>query len=398
MKNCFRLFLPLLIYIIPYAAVAQQCSSMIFGAVRDSKDKTLLPGAGVLIKETGASSLTDIDGHYHLNNLCSGKYTLIISYVGYQSKEVTITLNKQKELNISLVTQAQDLNTVSIEGHKTELKPLQLSARLDGKSLDMTRGESLGESLKIIPGINSIQTGPTISKPVIQGLYGNRVLIYNAGVRQEGQQWGSEHAPEVDPFIASQITVVKGAASVMYGAEAIGGVVLVEPAPLQYKSGLSGKVNLVGRSNSGLGALSSMLEGSPDKNNHFSWRIQGTGRVAGNSKTADYYLKNTGLREYNGALMLGYKNKEFTADIYASTFNTKLGIFSGTNVGSTEDRNSAIGRTEPLEIYQSNLNYTIERPNQEVNHHLVKLRAGYNLAKAGTINLQYSHQQNYRKE
>jgi iron complex outermembrane receptor protein len=141
-----------------------------------------------------------------------------------------------------------------------------------------------------------------------------------------------------------------------------------------------------------------MLEGSPDRNHHFSWRIQGTGRIAGNSKTADYYLKNTGLREYNGAFMLGYRKKAFTADLYASTFNTKLGIFSGSNVGSTEDRNSAIGRPEPLEIYQSDLNYTIERPYQDVNHHLVKLKAGYDLPGRGTLNFQYSYQQNYRKE
>jgi len=398
MKNCLRLFLPLFIYMIPYVAVAQNCDSMIFGTVRDGEDKTLLPGAGLLIKETGARAATDTDGHYHLHHLCPGRYTLIVSYIGYTSREIKVTLNGQKELNIVLETQRQNLKTVLVEGVRTELKPLQVSSRLDGKTLEMTRGESLGESLKMIAGVNSIQTGPTISKPVVQGLYGNRVLIYNAGVRQEGQQWGSEHAPEIDPFIASQVTVVKGASSVMYGADAIGGVVLVEPAPLAYGNGLDGKINLVGMSNNGLGALSGSLEGSPDKNHHFSWRIQGTGKVAGNARTASYYLKNTGLREYNGALMLGYKNKSFTADVYASSFNTKLGIFSGSNVGSTEDRNSAIGRAEPLKIYQSNLNYDIDRPYQEVNHHLLKFRAGYELPSAGTLNFQYSYQQNYRKE
>jgi iron complex outermembrane receptor protein len=163
MKNCLRLLLPLLIYIMPHAATAQNCNSMIFGAVRDGKDRTLLPGAGVLIKETGTSSVTDTDGHYHLNDLCPGKYTIMISYVGYQSKEISITISGQKELNVSLLNQTKGLNTVSIEGHRTELKPLQSSARLDGKALEMTRGETLGESLKGIPGVNTIQTGPTIS-------------------------------------------------------------------------------------------------------------------------------------------------------------------------------------------------------------------------------------------
>ncbi|MGF1923527.1 MAG: TonB-dependent receptor, partial [Bacteroidia bacterium] len=134
------------------------------------------------------------------------------------------------------------------------------------------------------------------------------------------------------------------------------------------------------------------------KSNNFSWRIQGTGRIAGNSKTANYYLKNTGLRELNGAFTMGYRKNNFSTEVYASSFNTTLGIFSGSNVGSTEDRENAIGRDEPLDIYKSDLNYRIERPFQEVNHHIAKLRGTYKLERLGTLNLQYSYQQNYRKE
>ncbi len=371
---------------------------MLFGALRDARDRSLLPGANIRVVETGASVTTDADGHYHINKLCQGKYTLEITYIGYQTKQMVVDLANKKEVNVTLTPSVQALGGVKISTTRPEVKPLQASSRLDGKSLEMTRGESLGESLKAISGVNAVQTGPNISKPVVQGMYGNRVLIYNSGVRQEGQQWGSEHAPEVDPFIAGQITVVKGAASVMYGSDAIGGVVLVEPAPLKYKSGLDGRVNLVGMSNSGLGALSVQAEDSPDKNNHFSWRMQGTYRIAGNAKTPNYYLKNTGLREYNGALMLGYNNGNWKADVYASSFNTKLAIFSGSNVGSTSDRNDAIARGEPLDIYKSDLNYNIDRPYQMVNHYLVKAKASYLLPEAGTLNVQYSYQQNYRKE
>lgn len=392
------LFLFLLSIFSTFTAQAQNCDNMLFGAIRDSKDRLPLAGASIKIVETGSAVTSDEDGHYHLSNLCPGRYRLEVTYVGYQVKQITVTLNGKKEINVSLVPTAQQLQDVQIKSVKPELKPLQSSSRLDAKSLEMTRGESLGETLKAISGVNSVQTGPNISKPVIQGLYANRVLIYNSGVRQEGQQWGSEHAPEVDPFIAGHITVVKGAASVMYGPDAIGGVVLVEPAALKFRSGIDGRVNLVGMSNSGLGALSASVEDSPDKNNHFSWRVQGTTRIAGNARTPNYYLKNTGLREYNGALMLGYNNGKWRADLYASSFNTKLAIFSGSNVGSTADRNNAISRGEPLEIYKSNLNYSIDRPYQEVNHHLMKLKASYLLQNAGTLNFQYSYQQNYRKE
>src|SRR3546814_6402924 len=83
-----------------------------------------------------------------------------------------------------------------------------------------------------------LKTGATIAKPVIHGLHSNRILILNNGIRQEGQQWGSEHAPEIDPFIAKRITVVKGAETIRFGPDAMGGVVIVEPSELDRKSGI----------------------------------------------------------------------------------------------------------------------------------------------------------------
>lgn len=398
MKYCLKLFQLLLFCLLPFVLSARHCTGILSGTLRDSKDKSPLAGASVTLKESGVHVVADSRGHYRFESLCPGTYTVTVMYIGYEAKKTSVTLSGKAVLNIELQSSSTQLEGVEISGARFERMPLQVNASLDSKALEMTRGESLGETLKGIPGVNSIQTGPTISKPVIEGLYGNRIVISNSGVRQEGQQWGSEHAPEVDPFIADRLTVVKGASSVMYGSDAIGGVILVEPAPLVYQSGPGGRINLVGMSNSGLGAFSGMLEDSPGRNNHFSWRIQGTARIAGNSKTARYYMKNTGLKEYNGAVMLGYRNKNWTGDVYVSSFNTRLGIFSGSNVGSTEDRNNAIGRSEPLEIYQSDLNYSIERPYQMVNHHILKLHSSRSFDKAGILNFQYSYQQNYRRE
>ncbi|MFC4213377.1 TonB-dependent receptor [Pedobacter lithocola] len=398
MNTFLRLFSLFLFFISSINSQAQNCQLKVSGYVLNSKDKTPLTGASVSISSSGTTVLTDSNGYFALSNLCQGNYDIHVSNVGFAEKHIVFTLGANKELQVVLNPKTTTLKSVEVRGTKTEARPLQTTSQLTGTALEMTKGVSLGEALKAIAGVNSIQTGPNISKPIIQGLYGNRVLVYNAGVRQEGQQWGSEHAPEVDPFIASQLTVIKGAASVMYGADAIGGVVLVEPAPLGYRSGLGGNLHLVGMSNSGLGAFSGSLEGSSGKNNEFSWRAQGTGRIAGNSKTANYYLKNTGLREYNGALTLGYRKNSFSAELYASSFNTKLGIFSGSNVGSTEDRDNAIGRNEPLDIYKSDLNYTIERPYQEVNHHIAKIKGSYRFEDVGTISVQYSYQQNFRKE
>ncbi len=102
------------------------------------------------------------------------------------------------------------LPPVKVVAEKKQAIATNAQSELKGTALFQTSGQTLGEALKSVPGLNSIQTGPSISKPVIHGLHSNRVLILNNGVRQEGQQWGTEHAPEIDPFIANKITIIKG--------------------------------------------------------------------------------------------------------------------------------------------------------------------------------------------
>jgi iron complex outermembrane receptor protein len=386
-------------FLLPLTSVAQSCTHMIFGSIKDGKDKSILPGASIRIKELNQAMSAEDDSHYHFNGLCAGKYTLQVSFIGYKDKEIGINLNKSAtEINIFLVPETSQLSAVEVTGVRAGDKPLQTSSKISGTELELTRGQSLGEALKTIPGLNSIQTGPSISKPVIHGLHSNRVLIYNAGVRQEGQQWGSEHAPEIDPFIANQITVIKGAASVMYGSDAIGGVILVEPSPLRHEKGLLAQINTVAMSNNGQGVLSAMLESSTGKNQALSWRAQGTYKVAGNSKTADYYMNNTGFNEYNGAFMLGYRKGDFSSDFYLSSFNARIGIFSGSHIGSTTDLSNAISRKEPFEYDQSTLSYQIGRPYQSIRHHILKLRSAYMINGLGNLNAQYSYQQNNRQE
>ena len=149
-------------------------------------------------------------------------------------------------------------------------------SELKGIPLFQTAGQTLSGSLQNIPGINAIQTGPTISKPVIHGLHSNRILILNNGVRQEGQQWGTEHAPEIDPFIANRVTIIKGAASVRYGSDAISGVILVEPAILAPDKPLEGEVNLVAGTNGQMGAGSATFAGN---NKESRWnQLAGSGQ------------------------------------------------------------------------------------------------------------------------
>ena len=151
---------------------------------------------------------------------------------------------------------------------------------------------------------------------MIHGLHSNRILILNNGIRQEGQQWGQEHAPEIDPFVATNLKLIKGAAAVKYGSDAIGGVILVNPPDLPESAELSGSVNLVGASNNRLGASSIMLEGGLAGLKGFGWRVQGSIKRAGDAQAADYRLTNTGTTENNFSLGLGYHNDRAGLEVF----------------------------------------------------------------------------------
>ena len=108
------------------------------------------------------------------------------------------------------------------------------------------------DAISRVPGVNQITTGSGISKPVIRGLSHNQVLVINDGVRQEGQQWGDEHGIEIDARSVHSIEVLKGPASLMYGSDAMGGVILMHSAPILPEGTMQGEAAAEFQSNNGL--------------------------------------------------------------------------------------------------------------------------------------------------
>jgi iron complex outermembrane receptor protein len=211
---------------------SQTCTLSISGIIQDVDNNQTLPGATVLIKEINKTTTSEKSGAFNFNGICAGNYIIIVTFVGYDSIHVNLRVDSNIDTLFQLSHRRTTLSNVLVVTERKQDISTNAKSELASQQLFQTLGQTLGESLKGLPGLNSIQTGPSISKPVIHGLHSNRLLILNNGVRQEGQQWGSEHAPEIDPFIANKITVIKGAASVRYGSDAIVGVILVEPKTL----------------------------------------------------------------------------------------------------------------------------------------------------------------------
>lgn len=371
------------------------CHCLIKGVVKDRENRQPIAGAVLIIKGTNHNATTDAEGRYKIDNICQGKYVLECRIVGYKVVETTISLEHSAEEDINLNEEEVHLQDVEIVARRIQAPLSQKSTALQGQALDQTRGQTLGDALKTISGVTLLQTGASISKPVIHGLHSNRVLIMNNGVRQEGQQWGSEHAPEIDPFIAKRMTVVKGASGVRYGSDAIGGVILIEPEELPKNGKISGEINTAAFSNGRMGVVSGTLQGSIPRWEGFGWRVQGTLKNGGNIRTPNYFLANTGVQEQNFSTTVGYRNSQWGVELFYSQFQTNLGVFSGSHIGSTSDLLNVIKNGEPF--IKVDFVREIERPNQLINHNLFKAKAFRNF-NGNRLSLTVGRQFNRRAE
>lgn len=378
--------------------VTGQCILRVSGVVKDADTRTVLQGATVTITELKLTVQTDSSGNYVFSGVCPGDYTLRITHADCQAMAFHFHLKEDYIQNAQLSHTENVLKEVVVVG-AAGVRNEGMTGELRGRDLASTRGLSLGESLQRITGVSVLQTGNNIYKPVIQGLHSSRVLILNNGIRQEGQQWGSEHAPEIDPYVANRITVIKGASSVRYGGDAIGGVVLVEPRLLQYNPELNGELNLAAFSNNRQGVLSAMFEGGLNKSGQNAWRLQGTVKRGGNARTPAYWLENSGVEEFNMSAAAGWKKKDKGLELFYSLFNTRLGIFTGSHIGNLTDLENIIRNGEPpVYIRDAAFSYQLDRPYQAVQHQLFKVRAFAEEAGKSRLSLTLSTQYNIRKE
>lgn len=389
-----KIYVVLLFFVwVGSARLKAQCSFSLNGMVTDAITGETLAGAAIFCEALKKGEVCNEKGHFHFKGLCGGEYQFVVRVLGYEEMDTVLKVPAPQEIVLSLRPMVKQLDEVNVSGEK-----LQELSSIPQYTLVIANpaGKTLGESLQSLTGVSLLKTGSTIAKPVVHGLHSQRLLILNNGIRQEGQQWGNEHAPEIDVFLASHLTLVKGAASVQYGADAIGGVILVEPAPLPYgKRKLGGRVHTAAASNGRLMATSAVAEGAWLRQQG-AWRIQGTFKQSGNVRTPHYYLMNTGSKEYNFSATIGVKKQTYGVETFYSQFNTNIGIFRGAHIGNLQDLLNAIASERPL--YQDGFTYRIQRPRQEVQHQLAKTTVFWQVNDRFKISWVNALQQNRRAE
>ncbi|WP_298899249.1 TonB-dependent receptor [uncultured Psychroserpens sp.] len=374
---------------------AQDCSLTVLGEITDFHDNTPIASANIYIKNFDRYIISDLDGKFKIENLCKGELTLVISHVGCETKTVTYNIISDVYKSIVLEHHIEELNEVSIKGNSTkkETKTAQETV-IKAKTLDRYSSLNLGDALKEVSGVSSINTGNSIVKPMINGMHSSRLLILNNNVRLQDQEWGIEHAPNIDINSAEQISVIKGSGTLAYGGDAIGGIIVINPSNIRLKDTIYGKTILGGQTNGRGYSIATNF------NSNFSsgWfaNVQASLRKNGDFEAPDYILTNTGNVSKGVSFHGGKKKFESGFELFYSYVNNEIGILRASHIGNISDLVSAINTQQPLVV--DDFSYDINFPKQEVTHHLLKASYYQRFKNFGKLTLQYDYQNNQRFE
>jgi len=371
----------------------EHCDFKIEGRVFDRLTEEPLSFVSIQISGTSIGTNSDDDGFFLLENVCEKEYDLVFSRIGYKDVQHHHDFH-HPEMEIYLVEAQYNLEGITVEAKKSKSNLRSMSStKLTSEELKVVQSQSLGDIASQFTGVSTLTTGQNISKPIIHGLHSNRVLVINNGIRHEFQNWGLDHAAEIDPTLSNEIEVVKGAGTVRFGPDALGGVILVNPSQLELSSSLKGNISLLGKSNGQSGEVSANLEKGFK---WFSLAASGAYTKQGDLQAANYLLTNTGKEDksYSARFRI-HPSAGLDIEGYYSHVEQNIGILAGSTFGNLEDVQRALSSDVPLST--DSFSYQIQQPRQQVSHDLYKLNGRF-IGKNQSFDFQYGYQINERQE
>lgn len=331
---------------------------------------------------------SDAQGIYNLKAIPNGTFILYATHLGYENFQIKLSFNNQDVTqNIIMRSKMNFIEEVHIEKVSHNTRNVVNSNKIKSSQIEKLSDRAFAEALKEVSGVTVLKSGNAF-KPMINGLHSSRITIINNNIRMEDQQWGLDHAPNLDLGTIGKISVIKGSNALQYSGDAIGGLVIVEPLDIK-KDTLMGKSNLTYNSN-GRGTYfnTSVYKG---KVQGFGFDFNASFKYFGDKNAPDYMLSNTGLRDYALASNLYYTKKDLKVNGFVSYFNTNLGILKASHTGNSNDLLNSITNLVPSEI--DPFSYKINNPRQAVSHVIGKLAVDWK-----NLKFQYAFQFNDREE
>jgi iron complex outermembrane receptor protein len=342
--------------------------------IRDELTNELIPGVKIHFTELGQ---TQIASNGKIQFTSERRFHHLHIYASfYETKELDVDLLQDSILLV-------ELHSTSLEFRETLIEHALISnsdrsssvavSLLNRNEMLQNNPSSFAETLESIPGVTSNNVGVGIARPVIRGLSGTRIYVADMGLRQEGQQWGNDHGLELDQYGIERVEVIRGPATIVYGPDAMAGVIHILSDVWPEENGIKADVLSGFKTNNANLFHSVGVKGVKNKlyfNARFSVKSYADMRVpidsfnylTFNLPIYEQRLKNTAGEEYNYALTLGYKTKHSKFWVRGSYYDLQQGLFSG-----------AIGIPNAYGLGHENDFRNIELPSQRVGH--LKLEA-----------------------
>lgn len=363
------------------------------GKVVDALNETPIAGAVVYINDLKISTSTNDRGEFTFNNLpYNGKFQLEVRSMGYKTGNFQVDLGKVKEMLFKLEPTVIESQEVIITGtpfgtsHKTSSLAVSILKR---DELQLSSG-NLIEAVAKLPGVANVSTGSAIAKPIIRGLGYNRVLTMVDGAREEGQQWGDEHGVMTDQFAASRVEVLKGPASLLYGSDALGGVINIIDDLVPQSGNSDGDFRLNYQTNNGLVASSLMWQGNQ---NGLVYRARTSYKNAYGFATPDKIVPNSAFNECDLSMMLGLRKTWGYSNLSISKITNNVGLVeNGPDAfGDFLDDNGDVITNKEAKSRKLDL------PFQKIQHYRTALNSNFLIAD-GQLKTNFAFQSNLRDE
>lgn len=396
MKKLF-LFILLLFVILP-AFSQSKIRSQLSGKIKDAKSGVPLAGASVVLADFRRGTITDTGGIYTFRNIPSGHTIIEISYTGYRTIVEHIDITGTGEKNFALTSSIVENEGVTVTGVAGAISirkaPVPITRVSKGELL-ATPSANIINALTRQPGVSELSSGPAVSKPIIRGLGYNRLVTINDGVRQEGQQWGDEHGIEIDENSVSRVEILKGPASLIYGSDAIAGVVnIITTAPLPHNA-LRANLFSSYQTNNKQRSLFGNIGGNQ---NGVNWNVWGDYKAAADYKNRyDDRVFNSKFNEKNVGGYIGYNGGWGFSHLIVSRFNQKLGMIEGDRDDNGAFRKALPGGTETVATKTDYNSITPLIPYQHIRHTKVISDNSFKVG-SGRLTLSLSVQRNQRQE
>lgn len=366
MKRCF--------FSLIFLLIIAQSWGQISGLVLD-ENKIALPGANILLLPNNLQTISETDGYFIFENLSDAEYELMISFIGYATDTLSVKVKKgrSKSLNIRLQPSNNLLETIEVTEEHAKQEETLKTEHVHEDFFQKNLEGAFAKSLEKLPGISAINVGVGIAKPVIRGLSANRIIVNHQGIKQESQQWGSDHGLEIDQFDVERVEIIKGPGSLQYGSDGLGGVINIMPDKLLPKNSFAGSVLGVHKTNNdhwggsaklGINVENWFLTARYSQQDFADYRVPDSLFNYNDFELPIYneQLKNTAGNESNLSINAGVAKSWGITRILFSHYSLDAGLFSG-----------AVGIPRSYILTDDGNDRDLDAPRQAVDHYRISL-------------------------